>query len=104
MVLEKAPEHLRGGNSYFTGGGFRFPYQGLEDIRALIPEMKDEEAASIEIGSYAESKMYEDIMRVTEGLSDADLLQTLVSEAHPTVHWMRDQGLRYVLDVRAAVV
>ena len=37
LVLEKAPEHLRGGNSYFTGGGFRFPYQGLEDIRALSP-------------------------------------------------------------------
>lgn len=97
LVLEKAPEHLRGGNSYFTGGGFRFPYQGLEDIRALIPEMNDEEAASIEIGSYPQTRMYEDIMRVTEGLSDADLLQTLVSEAHPTVHWMREQGLRYVL-------
>ena len=25
LVLEKAPEHMRGGNSYFTGGGFRFP-------------------------------------------------------------------------------
>ena len=37
LVLEKAPEGQRGGNSYFTGGGFRFPYQGLEDIRALIP-------------------------------------------------------------------
>ena len=97
LVLEKAPEHLRGGNSYFTGGGFRFPYQGLEAIRALIPEMNDEEASSIEIGSYPQSRMYEDIMRVTEGLSDADLLQTLVSEAHPTVHWMREQGLRYVL-------
>ena len=59
--------------------------------------MNDEEAASIEIGSYPQSRMYEDIMRVTEGLSDADLLQTLVSEAHPTVHWMRGQGLRYVL-------
>ena len=24
LVLEKAPYHERGGNSYFTGGGFRF--------------------------------------------------------------------------------
>ena len=24
LVLEKAPEYLRGGNSYFTGGLFRF--------------------------------------------------------------------------------
>ena len=33
LVLEKAPEHLRGGNTYFTGGGYRFPYRGLDDIR-----------------------------------------------------------------------
>ena len=45
LVLEKAPEALRGGNSYFTGGGFRFPYEGLHDIRSLIPEVTDEEAA-----------------------------------------------------------
>ena len=32
LVLEKAPEHLRGGNSYFTGGLFRFAYDGIEDI------------------------------------------------------------------------
>jgi tricarballylate dehydrogenase len=42
LVLEKAPEHLRGGNSYFTGGGFRFPYCGMDDIRALIPDLSDE--------------------------------------------------------------
>ena len=97
LVLEKAPEHLRGGNSYFTGGGFRFPYDGLEDIRALIPEMADEEANSIEIGSYPQSQMYDDIMRVTEGLSDADLIETLVTRAYPTVQWMRGQGLHWVL-------
>ena len=97
LVLEKAPEHMRGGNSYFTGGGFRFPYNGLEDIRGLIPEMADEEANSIEIGSYPQSQMYDDIMRVTEGLSDADLIETLVTRAYPTVQWMREQGLHWVL-------
>ena len=97
LVLEKAPEHMRGGNSYFTGGGFRFPYEGLEDIRALIPEMADEEANSIEIGSYPQSQMYDDIMRVTEGLSDADLIETLVTRAYPTVQWMREHGLHWVL-------
>ena len=97
LVLEKAPEHMRGGNSYFTGGGFRFPYNGLEDIRGLIPEMADEEVNSIEIGSYPQSQMYDDIMRVTEGLSDADLIETLVTRAYPTVQWMREQGLHWVL-------
>ena len=97
LVLEKAPEALRGGNSYFTGGGFRFAFDGLPDIRSLIPEMTDEEAAQIEVGSYPQSRFYDDIMRVTEGLSDLDLLQILVSRSYPTVRWMSDQGLSWVL-------
>src|SRR5688572_23780211 len=31
VVLEKAPEHLRGGNTYFTGGGFRFAFDSYAD-------------------------------------------------------------------------
>jgi tricarballylate dehydrogenase len=97
LVLEKAPQHLRGGNTYFTGGGYRFPYRGLEDIRALIPDLTDEECATIDVGSYPSAQMYDDLMRVTEGLSDPDLAETLVSNAYPTVLWMKDRGLRWVL-------
>ena len=97
LVLEKAPEHLRGGNTYFTGGGFRFPYRGLDDIRALIPEMSDQECAAIDVGAYPQAQFYDDLMRVTEGLADPEMAQTLVSRAYPTALWMREQGLRWVL-------
>jgi tricarballylate dehydrogenase len=97
LVLEKAPEHLRGGNTYFTGGGYRFPYRGLDDIRALIPDLTDDEAATIDVGSYPQSQFYDDIMRVTEGLADPDLVETLVSRAYPTVLWLKERGLRWVL-------
>ena len=36
VVLEKAGEAERGGNTYFTGGGFRFPYEGIETIQDLL--------------------------------------------------------------------
>ena len=42
-VLEKADQGERGGNTFFTGGGFRFPYNGFEDILELIPDLSDEE-------------------------------------------------------------
>lgn len=32
LVLEKAPEDEKGGNSYFTAGGFRFAHTGLDDV------------------------------------------------------------------------
>ena len=97
LVLEKAPEHLRGGNSYFTGGLFRFAYSGLEEIVNLLPEIGTEEQDRIDVGSYDNSDFYADVMRVTEGLSNPDLLQILVSESYPTMIWMRDQGVPWIL-------
>ena len=97
LVLEKAPEHLRGGNSYFTGGLFRFAYNGLEEIVNLLPNIGEEEQAKIDVGSYSNSDFYADVMRVTEGLSDPNLLQILVSESYPTMLWMRDQGVPWIL-------
>ena len=98
LVLEKAPEPERGGNSFFTAGGFRFAHQGLEDLRRdVIPDLSDEEARSITIPAYTEDQYYDDIMRVTEGRSDLDLAQHLVQRSKPTVMWMRTQGIRWIL-------
>ena len=38
-VLEKGTQELRGGNTRFSGGLFRFYYSGPEDIRQLIDEL-----------------------------------------------------------------
>jgi tricarballylate dehydrogenase len=98
LVLEKAPEAERGGNSFFTAGGFRFAHQGLEDLRRdVIPDLSDEEARTITIPAYTEDQYYDDIMRVTEGRSDLDLAQHLVQRSKPTVMWMRTQGIRWIL-------
>ena len=97
LVLEKAPEYLRGGNTYFTGGGFRFAYNGIEDLKGLMPEMSESEAAAVDVGSYPQDKFYSDIMRVTEGLSDPELLQLLVSQSYPTMKWMLNNGVTFVL-------
>ena len=69
LVLERAPEYLRGGNSFFTGGLFRFAYDGIEDILGIIPEIGEEERESIDVGRYTQAQFYDDLMRVTEGLS-----------------------------------
>ncbi len=36
LVVEKAPEYFRGGNTYFTGGIIRFPFNGIEDRHFLL--------------------------------------------------------------------
>ncbi|HXH10469.1 MAG TPA: FAD-dependent tricarballylate dehydrogenase TcuA [Alphaproteobacteria bacterium] len=97
LVLEKAPEYFRGGNTYFTGGIIRCAYNGIEDIKALIPDMTPEEEASVDVGKYTEDEFYSDLMRVTEGLADPELAQILVSQSHPTLLWLREKGVRFVL-------
>ena len=97
IVLEKAPEYFRGGNTYFTGGVIRCPYRGIDDIKALVPDMSPEEEQSVDVGSYTEDDFYRDLMRVTAGLSDPELAQVLVSQSHPTLVWLRQKGVRFVL-------
>jgi tricarballylate dehydrogenase len=97
LVLEKAPEHLRGGNSYFSGALFRFAYDGLDDILRLIPDISEEERRSLDVGSYNQSRYYDDVMRLSEGLSDPGLVQVLVSQSYPTMRWMGDKGTPWIL-------
>lgn len=97
IVVEKAPIYLRGGNSYFAGGLFRFAYEGLEDVLGLVPDISDEQRDSTDVGSYPPATFYADVMRVTEGLSDPEMVQLLVSQSYPAMMWMKDQGVPWIL-------
>ncbi|MBI4179382.1 FAD-dependent tricarballylate dehydrogenase TcuA [bacterium] len=97
LVVEKAPESWRGGNTFFTAGGFRFAYSSLDDIRALIPDLSDAEMESIELDPYPEDQYFDDLMRVTEDLADPDLAMLLIRQSLPTMHWLREKGVRWLL-------
>ena len=97
LVVEKAPEYFRGGNTYFTGGIIRFAFDGLEDIKSVIPDMSPTEEESVDVGRYSEDQFYDDMMRVTQGHSDPELAQILVSQSRPAMQWLRAKGVRFVL-------
>src|SRR5262249_46072301 len=98
LLLEKAPEAERGGNSLFTGGGFRFAHQGLEDLRrAVLVDLTESEAQAVEVPPYPEDAFYDDLMRLTEDCANPDLADLLVRRSRPTIVWMRTQGIRWIL-------
>jgi tricarballylate dehydrogenase len=95
-LLEKAPEAWRGGNSFFTAGGFRFAFKSVDELYGLVGDLSASETASMEVDPYPEDAYYDDLMRVTEDCADPDLALTLVRESQPTMRWMREQGVRWI--------
>ncbi|XXM71314.1 FAD-dependent tricarballylate dehydrogenase TcuA [Lysinibacillus sphaericus] len=98
LVLEKGPEHKRGGNSFFTDGAIRVAYHNLVDIRKVITDLSDEEAESIVMPDYHEEDYYDDIMRVTEGESQPELARQLVDRSFETLVWMKGHGVKFELN------
>ena len=96
LVLEKAPEAWRGGNGFFTAGGFRFAFKSFDEIREIVGDMSDEEAAAMVVNPYTEDDFYDDLMRVAEDLADPDLALLVVRESQATVRWMKARGIRWI--------
>jgi len=95
LLLERAQLEKRGGNSAFTGGGFRMVHHGTEDIRAVVPDLTEEEIARTDFGQYTAEDYLDDLGRITQYYIDPDLAETLVRSSNDTVRWMRTQGVRF---------
>src|ERR1700674_5362388 len=91
LVLERAPVEEAGGNSRFTAGAFRCVYDGVEDLRALMPDLSDEEVSKSDFGTYTEEKFFDDMGRITEYRTDPDLCEILIKQSKTTMLWMRDK-------------
>jgi tricarballylate dehydrogenase len=94
-MLERAPEAECGGNTRFTAGAIRFAYDGVADLRRLMPDLTDAEVANCDFGTYTEAQFFEDMGRVTEYRTDPELCELLVTRSRETILWMRDHGIRF---------
>ncbi|MBI4332615.1 MAG: FAD-dependent tricarballylate dehydrogenase TcuA [Chloroflexi bacterium] len=103
LVLEKAPQEMRGGNCRFIGGGTQFWHKGLSEILQFLPDLTEEEAQSMIVPENSADAWYNKIMEVTEERADPKLAEVLVTESNPTLRWLMDQGLRLELDADQAV-
>jgi tricarballylate dehydrogenase len=95
LLLERAPEAECGGNSRFTAGAFRCVYDGVEDLKALMPDLTAEEIANTDFGTYTQDAFFDDMGRVTEYRTDPELCELLVTRSKETMRWMRSKGIRF---------
>ncbi|MBI3936338.1 MAG: FAD-dependent tricarballylate dehydrogenase TcuA, partial [Betaproteobacteria bacterium] len=96
LLLERAPEHKRGGNTAFTGGGFRMVHHGLEDVRKVVPDLSEGEIANTDFGEYTVEQYLDDLGRVTQYYCDPDLAETVVRQSTETVQWLHGRGVHFV--------
>ena len=96
LVLERAPEDENGGNSRFTAGAIRFAYEGVDDIRALCPDLPEDQIAITDFGTYTQDQFFDDMFRVTRYRTDPQLCERLVTSSNATMHWLREKGIRFM--------
>ena len=51
LCLERAPFDEAGGNSKFTAGAMRVVYDGVDDLKRLMPDHTDQESANTDFGT-----------------------------------------------------
>jgi tricarballylate dehydrogenase len=97
LVLEKASEEERGGNSLFTAGGFRFVHNGVDDLRTdVLVDLSADEAGKMYIPPFTADTFMDDLMKVTENLTEPELADLLVNRSRETLVWMREKGVRWI--------
>ena len=79
LVVESAPIHFRGGNSRHTRN-MRTMHEGPLDTLA---------------DSYPEEEYWQDLLKVTDGLTDETLGRLTIRQTAGHVDWMRRHGVRF---------
>src|SRR5262245_10887432 len=104
LLLDKCPKAVRGGNTRFSGGGFRFTYNSLDDMRPMLPDVTDEEAAKMDVGTYTNAEFFEDVMQVTEYAADKKLTNILVDQSYATARWLTEINVKWILSTSTHAV
>ena len=79
VLVEKAPRAERGGNTRFADAQMRFPHE------------PDEFGAR----RYTADEMYGDLMRISGGRANPELIRTLCDRAAATIEWLTDYGVEW---------
>lgn len=95
IMLEKAPEEEFGGNARYSHTGFRFAYDGVDDLRYIAPDSDPDRMARFYVPPYTNERFLADLNRVTQGRIDPELADFLVEQSNSAVRWMYESGMEF---------
>ena len=95
LMIEKAPEPLRGGNSAYTAGAMRFVYDGRDDLLPLLSDPSDERLKRTEFGAYTAAKFEDDLLSFNGGRPLSAEQRSLIDASYGTVRWLAGHGVTF---------
>ena len=95
LMVERAPKELMGGNSRFTAGAFRCVYDGVDDLKAIMPDLTADEIDRSDFGTYTTDQFYDDMFRITNYRTDGDLCDRLVGRSRDAMRWLHGKGMKF---------
>ncbi|MEK4554040.1 FAD-dependent tricarballylate dehydrogenase TcuA [Jeotgalicoccus sp. FSL K6-3177] len=98
LVVEKGPQHKRGGNSFFTDGAIRFAYNDLNGLSKVVDNLSEDDLKAIELPEYTAKDYHGDLMNVTKNKSNLSLAEHLTGKSYETILWMKEQGVQFQLN------
>ncbi|MQA80505.1 MAG: FAD-dependent oxidoreductase [Streptosporangiales bacterium] len=94
LVLDRNSRESSGGNTRFTGGGFRVVVANEEQAKQLVPDLTDTELKQFLY--YEEGKFFDDWARVTRDRADSDQVETIIKNSFDTLVWMKGKGVPFL--------
>ncbi len=99
LLLERGSREDVGGNAAFSGGLFLFCYDGPDDLTSITedfePGMK---ADQIDAPPYTREAYVAELMAMSDGRADRELINALAQRSLDTMHWLTAKGVRFTFD------
>src|ERR1700722_11383534 len=81
LVLEKAPEEMRGGNTHYSGGLLRIAFDSVDQILQLVPNARELAGFVEGIETYPRDAFWSDLRRMTSNRTDSELAGILIGNS-----------------------
>ena len=97
LVLESANEDERGGNTRYAAGQMRVGYGEAQNLTQLVEGLDSDGLANVDIDDYGPADFFDDVARLTQFRTNAELMDVVVNRSFDTLVWMRSQGVGFQL-------
>lgn len=90
LLIDKCPSEWAGGNGYFTAGAFRTTHDGIADLLPLVCNAPPDVAERIDMTPYSAAEFSDDVVRLSQGNSNQQMVKALVEDSRDAVGWLRE--------------